>query len=317
VPYVAGGATDLVSRTVAERLAAALGQQVVVDNRPGATGTIAFDIVAKSSPDGYTLITATDSITVLPSVFSKLPFDPRTSFVPVALMSTQPLVVAVHVSQPAVTMKEFIALAKARPGTLSFGSSGTGTSQHLTGELIKKATGIDMTHVPYKGGGQAIIDLAGGQVPAAVLGSSTVIPQVKAGKVRILAVTSKACRPAQRANPCGSRRSGYRRVSVDGDARTCEDSEGPYRSAQRRGSESPFTTGCARTAGSGRSRTEKRQPQRGGNIDPRWLGYVGQIDQGTRFETGLARGPCLTRPASYSILTFASRAMRPYFAISS
>lgn len=141
VPYVAGGATDLVSRIVAERLTAALGQQVVVDNRPGATGTIAFDIVAKSSPDGYTLITATDSITVLPSVFSKLTFDPRTSFVPVALMSTQPLVVAVHVSQPAATMKEFIALAKAKPGTLSFGTSGTGTSQHLTGELVKKATG--------------------------------------------------------------------------------------------------------------------------------------------------------------------------------
>lgn len=192
VPYVAGGATDLVSRIVAERLTAALGQQVVVDNWPGATGTIAFDIVAKSSPDGYTLITATDSITVLPSVFSKLTFDPRTSFVPVALMSTQPLVVAVHVSQPAATRKEFIALAKAKPGTLSFGTSGTGTSQHLTGELVKKATGIDMTHVPYKGGGQAIIDLAGGQVPAAVLGSSTVIPQAKAGKVRILAVTSKA-----------------------------------------------------------------------------------------------------------------------------
>ena len=191
VPYVPGGATDLVSRTVSERLTVTLGQQVVVDNRPGATGTIAFDSVAKSSADGYTLITAADSLTLLPSVFKNITFDPRSSFAPIALMSTQPLVLAVHVSTPAATVKEFIALAKAKPGSLSFASSGIGTSQHLSGELIKKMTGIDMQHVGYKGGGQAIIDLSGGQIPAAVLGSSTVIPQVKAGRVRILAVTSK------------------------------------------------------------------------------------------------------------------------------
>lgn len=191
VPYVPGGATDLVSRTVSERLTVTLGQQVVVDNRPGATGTIAFDSVAKSSADGYTLITAADSLTLLPSVFKNITFDPRTSFAPIALMSTQPLVLAVHISIPAATVKEFIALAKAKPGSLSFASSGIGTSQHLSGELIKKMTGIDMQHVGYKGGGQAIIDLSGGQIPAAVLGSSTVIPQVKAGRVRILAVTSK------------------------------------------------------------------------------------------------------------------------------
>ena len=191
VPYVPGGATDLVSRTIAERLTTVVGQQVVVDNRPGATGTIAFDGVAKSSPDGYTLITAADSLTLLPSMFKSITFDPRTSFAPIALMSTQPLVLAVHASLPAANFKEFLAYAKAKPGTLTFGSSGTGTSQHLSGELIKKMTGIDMTHVPYKGGGQAIVDLAGGQVPAAVLGSSTVIPQTKTGRVRILAVTSK------------------------------------------------------------------------------------------------------------------------------
>ena len=191
VPYVPGGATDLVSRTIAERLTTVVGQQVVVDNRPGATGTIAFDGVAKSSPDGYTLITAADSLTLLPSMFKTITFDPRTSFAPIALMSTQPLVFAVHASLPAANFKEFLVYAKAKPGTLTFGSSGTGTSQHLSGELIKKMTGIDMTHIPYKGGGQAIVDLAGGQVPAAVLGSSTVIPQTKTGRVRILAVTSK------------------------------------------------------------------------------------------------------------------------------
>jgi len=191
VPYVPGGATDLVSRTVSERLTVTMGQQVVVDNRPGATGTIAFDSVAKSSADGYTLITAADSLTLLPSVFKNITFDPRTSFAPIALMSTQPLVLAVHISIPAANVREFIALAKAKPSSLSFASSGIGTSQHLSGELIKKMTGIEMQHVGYKGGGQAIIDLSGGQIPAAVLGSSTVIPQVKAGRVRILAVTSK------------------------------------------------------------------------------------------------------------------------------
>ncbi len=189
VPYVPGGATDLVSRIVAEQLTAKLGQQVVVDNRPGATGTIAFTGVAEAIADGYTLITAADSLTLLPSAYKSLKFDPRTSFVPISLMSTQPLVLAVHAAMPAKSVKEFIALAKTR--SLSFGTSGTGTSQHLSGELIKNMTGIDMVHIPYKGGGQAIVDLAGGQVPVAVLGSSTVIPQTRIGRVRILAVTSK------------------------------------------------------------------------------------------------------------------------------
>jgi tripartite-type tricarboxylate transporter receptor subunit TctC len=189
VPYVPGGATDLVSRIVGEQLTARLGQQVVVDNRPGATGTIAFTGVAEASPDGYTLITAADSLTLLPFAYKNLKFDPRTSFAPISMMSTQPLVLAVHAAVPAKSVKEFIALAKTR--SLSFGTSGTGTSQHLSGELIKNMTGIDMVHIPYKGGGQAIVDLSGGQVPAAVLGSSTVIPQAKTGRVRILAVTSK------------------------------------------------------------------------------------------------------------------------------
>lgn len=189
VPYVPGGATDLVSRIVGEQLTIRLGQQVVVDNRPGATGTIAFTSVAAAEADGYTTITTADSLTVVPFSYKNLKFDPRSSFSPISTMSTQPLVLAVHSAVPAKSVKEFIALAKTR--SLSFATSGTGTSQHLSGELIKKITGIDMVHIPYKGGGQAIIDLSGGQVPAAVLGSSTVIPQHKSGRVRILAVTSK------------------------------------------------------------------------------------------------------------------------------
>jgi tripartite-type tricarboxylate transporter receptor subunit TctC len=191
VGNVPGGASDVVSRLVAERLAAALGQQVVVDNRPGASATIAYDMLAKSAPDGYTLATIGDSATILPFIYRKLAWDPRTSFSPVSVMTTQPLVLAVHASVPAATAQEFITLARARPGFYVFGSSGTGNSQHLAGELIKKATGIQMNHVPYKGGGQAIVDLVGGQIPAAVLGSSPVIPYHRAGKVKILAVTSK------------------------------------------------------------------------------------------------------------------------------
>lgn len=190
VPFAPGGGNDVVSRVVAERLTVALGQQVVVDNRPGAAGTIGYDAVAKASADGYTLVTAAGNVTILPSVYRKLSFDPQTSFAPIILMSMQPFVLAVHASVPAANFKEFVTLAKAKPGTLSFATPGAGTFQHLSGELIKKLTGIDIIHVPYKGGGQAIVDLTGGQVPAAVLGSSVVIPQARAGKVRILAVTS-------------------------------------------------------------------------------------------------------------------------------
>jgi tripartite-type tricarboxylate transporter receptor subunit TctC len=194
VPVAAGGAVDLVSRLVAERLSSALGQQVVVDNRPGAASIIGLEMVARANPDGYTLIATSDTMALLPSMHSKLPFDPETSFSPIVLMTTQPLVLAVSASVPAAGFKEFVALSKARPGTLSFGSGSA--LQHLTGELIKRHAGIDMVHVPYKGGGQAIIDLTGGQLPAAVLGSSTVIPQARGGKVRILAVTSAARSPA-------------------------------------------------------------------------------------------------------------------------
>ncbi len=191
VPFVPGGAADVVSRLMAERLSAALGQQVIADNRPGAAGTLGLDLLAKAAPDGYTLGEAGDSATVLPLIYRKLMWDPRTSFAPVALMTTQPLVLAVHASVPAATLQEFVALARAKPGFYVFGSSGTGHPQHLTGELIKKVAGFTMNHVPYKGGGQAIVDLVGGQIPVAVLGSSPVIPYHRAGKVKILAVTAK------------------------------------------------------------------------------------------------------------------------------
>jgi tripartite-type tricarboxylate transporter receptor subunit TctC len=190
VPFAAGGALDVVSRLVATPIGSALGGRIVVDNRAGAGGTIGLNLVSKARPDGYTLVSVSDVITILPYVYRDLTFDVQTSFTPITMLTTQPLVLAVNTALPVKTVSEFIALAKARPGALSFATSGVGTQQHLTGELIKMVAKIDMTHVPYKGGGQAIVDLAAGQVPVGILGSSTVIPQARGGKVRILAVTS-------------------------------------------------------------------------------------------------------------------------------
>ncbi len=201
VPYVASGGVDLVSRVVADGLTSRMGRQLIVDNRGGAAGTPAYAAVAGATPDGYTLITAADTITVLPSVYRKLAFDPQKSFAPITLMSAQPFVLVVHASVPAATFNEFVALAKAKPGSLSFATAGAGTTQHLSGELIKQKTGIDLVHVPYKGGGQAIVDVVGGQVPAAVLGVFVVNPHVRTGKLRMLAVTSAKRSPLSPATP--------------------------------------------------------------------------------------------------------------------
>jgi tripartite-type tricarboxylate transporter receptor subunit TctC len=194
VAVAPGGAVDLVTRTVAERLTAAFGKQFIVDNRPGAMSSIAVDLVSKAAPDGYTLLATSDTIALLPSLYPKLAFDVETSFAPIVLMTTQPLALGVHASVPATNLKELAALSKAKPGTLSFASSSA--MQHMTGELIKRQAAIDMVHVAYKGGGLAIIDLVAGQVPAAVLGSSQMIVHSRTGRVRVLGVTSATRSPA-------------------------------------------------------------------------------------------------------------------------
>lgn len=196
VPYVPGGATDLVTRAVADPVTAALGQQFVVDNRGGASGTIAFDLVSRAAPDGYTITTAADSITILPFAFRKLSFDPRTSFAPITNMTMQPMAIAVPASSTAKSIGELIDQSKQRSGGLSYGTSGVGTSQHLCGELLKKVTGIDMTHVAYKGSGQTMIDLVSGQLQLALVGTSTVIQHHRAGRARIVATTAAKRVPA-------------------------------------------------------------------------------------------------------------------------
>jgi tripartite-type tricarboxylate transporter receptor subunit TctC len=191
VPFPPGGATDVAARAVSDRLSRALGQQFVVENRAGASGMIGATEVARAAPDGYTILFAADPVTTLHLVLKGVQYDVQRDFVPVTQVTTQPLAVAVHASVPANTVQEFIALVRAQPGKFSFAHSGTGSGQHLSGELLKRLAGIDMQHVPYKGGAPAVQDLVAGQVPAAVLGSTPLIPHHRAGRIRILAFTSK------------------------------------------------------------------------------------------------------------------------------
>ena len=196
VPFPPGGSTDVAARSLADKLGAAFGQPVLVDNRAGANGAIGTGEVARAAADGYTILFAADPVATLHLVVKGLPFDLQRDFDPITQLTTQPIAVAVHASLPVATIRELIAHAKANPGRLSFAHSGTGSGQHLSGELLKKMAGIDMVHVPYKGGGPAVQDLVAGQVPVGVLGSTPLIPHHKAGRVRILAFTSRERFPA-------------------------------------------------------------------------------------------------------------------------
>ena len=195
VPYPPGGSTDLAARTVAERLTRSLGQQVVVENRAGAAGAIGTTEVARAAPDGYTILFAADTVITLHLV-AKVQFDMQRDFAPITLVTIQPIAVAVHPSLGVNSVQELIAYGKANPGKLSFAHSGTGTGQHFSGELLKKMAGLEMVHVPYKGGGPAVQDLLGGQVPMAVMGSTPLIPHHKSGRIKILAFTTKERFPA-------------------------------------------------------------------------------------------------------------------------
>jgi tripartite-type tricarboxylate transporter receptor subunit TctC len=197
VPFAAGGATDVLARLVGERLTASLGQQVVVDNRPGAGGNIGSDLVARAEPDGYTILMgAVGTHAINPSLYPKMPYDPVKDFAPVTLVASVPNVLVVNPEVPANSVQELIDLAKANPGELNFASSGNGTSIHLSGELFKAMTGTDIVHVPYKGSGPAVTDLLGGQVQMMFDNMPSSLPHVKAGKLRALGVTSAKRSPA-------------------------------------------------------------------------------------------------------------------------
>lgn len=191
VPFPPGGSTDVAARALADKVALSLGQQVVVENRGGAGGALGTGEVARAAPDGYTILFAANAVSILHLAVKDLPYDMLRDFVPVTQVTTQPNAVAVNAALPVRNIKELVAYAKANPGKLSYAHAGYGSGTHLSGELLKKMAGIDMLGVPYRGGGQAITDLLGGQVQVAVLGSTPLMPHHKAGKIRILAFTSK------------------------------------------------------------------------------------------------------------------------------
>ena len=190
VPFGAGGPGDAIGRMIGRPLTESLGQPVVIDNRSGATTIIGTEIAAKSPPDGHTILLISTTHAVNPSLFQKLPYDPIKDFAPVTLITTTPFMLGIHPSVAASSVSEFVAIARSKPGSLNYGSSGAGSSIHLTTELLKSAANIQMTHVPYKGSGPAFIELIAGQIQ--MLFSSTVssMPHVKSGKVRGLAITS-------------------------------------------------------------------------------------------------------------------------------
>jgi tripartite-type tricarboxylate transporter receptor subunit TctC len=191
VGFAPGGTTDLIARPMADRLTKVLGQTVLVENKAGGTGVIAAEFVAKAAPDGYTiLISPSDQFTIVPHLQSGLRYQPAKDFALIMTLARGPILVLAHPSVPASNLKELVALAKAHPGKYGYATSGTGTGQHLTGELLKDRAGIDLIHIPYKGGGQAISDLVGGQVPLAVLGSGPTLPQVRSGKIKAIGLST-------------------------------------------------------------------------------------------------------------------------------
>jgi tripartite-type tricarboxylate transporter receptor subunit TctC len=191
VPSSAGaGVTDIMARIVGQKLTERFGQQVVVDNKPGASGILGAEIVAKAPPDGYTLLIANVSLIVNPYLYARMPYDPLVDFAPITMVNTAPQQLVVHPSVPARTVAELIAYAKTRPGQLNYGSGGIGSTPFLAGELFKSITGIDVVHVPYKGGGPAIAELVGGQLTFMIENVPGTMPFVKDGKLRSLAVTS-------------------------------------------------------------------------------------------------------------------------------
>ena len=192
VPTTAGGSSDTLARVIAPRLADALGQPVVIDNRPGANGIIGSELVAKAAGDGYTLLQVATSHATNPAMGVKLPYDTLRDFMPITLLSQQPNLWIAHPSLPAATIKALVAFAKARPGQIDFASSGSGSSQHLAGELLNVLGGIQLMHIPYKGSPPALIDVLGGRVAVMVSTLAPAMPHVKLARLRALAITSSA-----------------------------------------------------------------------------------------------------------------------------
>ena len=195
VPFSPGGAVDGPMRVIAQELGKRWGQQVVVENKPGAGATIGSEIVAKAAPDGYTLLLASQTNAISATLYTKLPFDPVEDFTPITLIGREPGVIVVNPAFPPKTFQEFVAYVKARPGQVDYASSGNGSGQHLFMALLASQTGMQLTHVPYKGSGQATTDLLGGQIMVSIPGSAGMVGHIRAGKLRPLAVTGSTRSP--------------------------------------------------------------------------------------------------------------------------
>jgi tripartite-type tricarboxylate transporter receptor subunit TctC len=195
LPFPPGGGTDLLGRLIADRLAAALGQPVVTENRGGAGGNVGAEAAARSAPDGYTIVLVAPSLAISPTLYSKLNYDPIKDFAPIALVAQVPNVMITHPSVPATTLAEFIAYARANPGKLNFGSGGLGTSNHLAGELFNLRTGAGLIHVPYKGVNLAMNGVLAGEVHLVFIGVPVPAPHIKAGRLRALAVLARERSP--------------------------------------------------------------------------------------------------------------------------
>ncbi|GAA4322054.1 tripartite tricarboxylate transporter substrate binding protein [Pigmentiphaga soli] len=196
VPFPAGGGTDALARAVGQRLSSEIGQPVVIDNKPGANGIIGTDLVAKSAPDGYTLLLTIASHTIAPAIYKKLPYDTDKDFAPISLLAKYPYLITVPIDLPVNTFAEFIRYAKANPGKVSYASSGTGSGPHLGMELLSSMAGIEMVHVPYKGAAPANNDLAGGQVQCMLNNLLAAAAMLRAKKIKVLAVTTSTRSPA-------------------------------------------------------------------------------------------------------------------------
>ena len=213
VAFAPGGPLDIHARIVGQKLGEAWGQSVVIENRGGATGTIGADLVAKAPADGYTVLANASAHVIVPALMAKLPYDPIKDFAPVTVMGSAPLLLAVTPTLPAKTVKELVALGKARPGELAFGSGGAGTSTHLSGELLKTATGVKMTHVPYKGSGAAMLDVVAGHVPMTFSSITAAVELLKARRVRAIAITSEKRYPQLPDLPTFAE-SGYKSLTI-------------------------------------------------------------------------------------------------------
>ena len=197
VPFAPGGNADTISRTSSQKVGESVGQQIVIDNRTGANGNIGMEIVARAAPDGYSIVLGyIANVAIAPSLVAKLPYDPVKDYEPITLLATSPNIIVVHSSVPARTMKELIALSKAKPKSINFSSAGVASVGHLAGEYFNTVLGADLQHVPYKGSAQGVIDLVAGQIQMLIGGMSSVMPHIKAGRLRAIAVTGTERSPA-------------------------------------------------------------------------------------------------------------------------